>query len=155
MKFIKIRFTAWRDEGAARRTPAFQRQLAYWNARVSVLSREAADIAVERAHADSDVLRKALAGINADLQKVEAERMLLLFAEAAERNVGEAHDRKKVGTFGYQILDDTGTRVIKVVDEGGNDLPETAVYSYEVVDVPALPAWAMKDGRAPEIDARP
>ena len=135
-----------------RRTPAFQRQLAYWNARVGVLSREAADLGVQRARADSEGLRKSLARINADLQKVEAERTLLLTAEAGERNVanGEAHEHKKVGTFGYQILDDAGTRVIRVLDEGGNDLPEKAVFSYELVEDPPLPGGAMKDGRALE-----
>ena len=149
VKLIKIRFTHWRDQGTVARTPAFEKQLAYWNSRVGVLSREAADLAAHRAHADSVWLQNSLARITVELQRVEAERTLLLTTEAAERNdASNAREHKRVGTFGYQILDDAGIRVIRVVDEGGNDLPETAVYFYEVVDFPALPAWAMQDGRA-------
>ena len=149
MKLIKIRFTHWRDGDATARTPASQRQLDYLAARVGVLSREAADLESQRAHADNVGLQKSIARINADLQNLEAERMLLLHAEAAERSVayGGARKHKKVGTFGYQILDDSGTRVIKVVDEGGNDLPDKAVYIYELVE--PMPA-SMKDGRATE-----
>ena len=152
MKLLKIRFTHWRDQGAGARAPASQRQLDYLDTRVGVLSREAADLEAWRAHGDNVGLQKAIAKINADLQNVEAQRALLLYEEWAERNVAHnaARKHRKVGTFGYQILDDFGTRVIRVVDERGNDLPENAVYAYELVETdPPMPA-TMTGDRASE-----
>ena len=155
MKLLKIRFTHWRDQGAAPRTPASQRQLDYLTNRVGVLSREAADLEARRAHADNVGLQQSIARINTELQNCEGQRTLLLYEEWAERQV--AHDaarkHKRVGTFGYQILDDSGTRVIRVVDEGGNDLPDKAVYAYELVEIdPPMPA-TMKRGPTSESHA--
>ena len=153
MKLIKIKFTHWRDRGAGPRTPASQRQFDYFATRVGVLSRAAADLqAAERTHADNTGLQKSIARINADLQNVEAERTLLLLQEAAERSVAcvAARQHKRVGTFGYQILDESGTRVIRVVDEAGNDLPDKAVYSYELAEIDRPMAATMKGSRAVE-----
>jgi hypothetical protein len=63
-------------------------------------------------------------------------------ADAATR---AARENKKIDTFGYQVLNDSGTHVGYIVNEAGNHLPAKAVYSYEVVDDdPPLPAWAKK-----------
>ena len=52
---------------------------------------------------------------------------------------------RKVGTFGYQVLNAVGSEVLNIVDKSGKDLPAKAVYAFEVVDDdPALPAWAKK-----------
>ena len=86
-----------------------------------------------------------------------AERAHLLSVEAAaaQAETRAARENKKIGTFGYQVLNDVGTHVGYIVDEAGNHLPAKAVYAYEVVDDnPPLPEWAMKDGRAPERHAR-
>ena len=146
MKLLKIRFTHWRDQGAAPRAPAVQRQLDYLVTRVGVLSREAADLETWRSHADNAGLRQSIAKINANLRDLEGQRTLLLYEEWAEREAAHDAARKhpKVGTFGYQILDNSGTRVIRVMDEGGNDLPENAVYAYELVEIdPPMPSGAM------------
>ena len=145
MKLIKIRFTSWRDRSAAPRSPAFQEQLDAWTTRVSVLSDATARIKEQQAHANIQALQKSLARIAAELQKIDDERTLLISAEeaAAEAELRAASGREKAGIFGYQVFNDAGTHVKKLVDEDGNDLPAEAVFSYEVVDDdPPLPAWA-------------
>jgi hypothetical protein len=48
------------------------------------------------------------------------------------------------------VLNDVGTHAGYIVDEAGNDLPAKAVFSYELLEDPPLPARAMKDGGALE-----
>ena len=58
----------------------------------------------------------------------------------AEAETRAAREHNKTGTFGYQVLNGSGTHVGYVVDEAGNRLPGKAVYSHEVVDQnPLLP----------------
>ena len=144
-KLIKFRFTTWRDEPAPRRAPAIQRQLDYWATRTNVLSSAEAHINEQQVHADGETLQKSRVRINADLQKIDTERTALLSAEKVGLDAATraARVHKRVGTFGYQVLNEIGTLVEKLVDEAGNDLPEKAVFSYEVFDHhPTLPAWA-------------
>ena len=144
---MKIRFTAWRDQGAAPRSRLFQEQLDVWTKRIRELSVAAARIKGEQAHADSEMLKNSLAGINADLEKIDAERTLLLCIEeaAAEAETLAATKHKKAGTFGYQVLNETGNGVAMILDEAGDYLPPQALYRYEVVDEnPPLPEWAKK-----------
>lgn len=148
VKLTKFRFTTWRDQPAPPRSPAGQTQLDYWTTRISVLTSAAAQINEQQIHADSETLQKSRVRINADLQKIDAERTALLSAEEAEANAAAraARAHKKVGTFGYQVLNEIGTVVEKLVDEAGNGLPAEAVFSYEVFDHhPPLPAWAEKE----------
>jgi len=78
-----------------------------------------ASIKEQVAHADSEALQKAHARITADLQNIVVVRTLLLADEDdAARTVGE---HKKVGTFGYQVWNDEGTQLTKLLDETGND----------------------------------
>lgn len=71
--------------------------------------------------------------------------MLSAEADVAEAETRAASEHEKAGTFGYQVLDETGARVAMVVDEAGDYLPVQAVYSFEVVDDnPPLPVWAKK-----------
>lgn len=147
MKLVKIRFTAWRDKSAAPRPPALQQQLDHWTTRINILTVAAARIREQQATADSEALQESVARITADLQKIDDERTPLLSAEEAVADAAAraAREHKKVGTFGYQVLNDAGTHVGYIVDEAGNYLPAKAVYSYEVVDDdPPLPAWANK-----------
>jgi hypothetical protein len=147
VKLVKIRFTSWRDRSVASRSPAFQEQLDAWAKRESVLSAAVARIREQEVHANIEALQKSLARIAADVKKIDDERTLLLSAEeaAAEAEARAASEHEKAGTFGYQVFNDTGTHVTKLVDEAGNDLPAHAVFSYEVVDDhPPLPAWAKK-----------
>ena len=149
VKLIKIRFTAWRDQGAAPRSPVFQDQLDFWTKRLRELSVAAARIKGEQAHADNEMLQNSLAEITADRAKIDAERTLLLSIEeaAAEAETLAARKHKKAGTFGYQVLNETGNGVAMILDEAGDYLPAQAVYRYEVVDTdPPLPAWA-KEGK--------
>lgn len=145
VKLIKIRFTSWRDRSVASRSPAFQEQLDAWAKRESALSAAVAHIKEQEINANIETLQKSLARIAADVQKIDDERTLLLSAEeaAVEAEARAASKHEKAGTFGYQVFNDAGTHVTKIVDEAGNDLPAQAVFSYEVVDDhPPLPAWA-------------
>jgi hypothetical protein len=147
VKIIKIRFTAWRDQSAAPRSPVFQEQLDVWTKRIRELSVAAARIKDEQAHADNELLQDSLARITADLEKIDAERTLLLSIEeaAAEAETRAARKHKKAGTFGYQVLNETGNGVAMILDEAGDYLPAQALYRYEVVDEnPPLPEWAKK-----------
>ncbi|HKQ25167.1 MAG TPA: hypothetical protein VJT81_12065 [Burkholderiales bacterium] len=147
MRLIKIRFTSWRDRSVAPRAPAIQEQLDAWAKRVSALSAAVAHIKEQEVNANIEALQKSLARIAADVQKIDDERALLLSAEetAAEAEQRAAGRHKTAGTFGYQVLNDAGTHVARLVDEAGNDLPAQAVFSYEVVDDhPPLPAWAKR-----------
>ena len=147
MKLIKVRFTSWRDQSAAPRSPLFQEQLDVWTKRISELSLAVARIRDGRAHAGNELLQDSLAEMIADLEKIEAERALLLSVEATAAQVETlaARQHKKVGTFGYHVLNDVGSHVGYIVDEAGSYLPPKAVYAYEVVDDdPPLPDWAKK-----------
>jgi hypothetical protein len=147
VKLVKIRFTAWRDQPDEPRSPAFQQLLDDWTTRINLLSVAAARIKEQREHANSEALQKALGRISAELQKIDDERTPLLFAEEAVADAAAraAREHKKIGTFGYQVLNDPGTHVGYIVDEAGHYLPPKAVYSYEVVDDdPPLPSWAKK-----------
>jgi hypothetical protein len=107
----------------------------------------AARITEELAHADSEMLQKSLARINAEMQTIEAGRTLLFATEKAEfdAEARAAREHKKAGTFGYQVLNDAGTEAVKIVDDTGNDLVVDALIAHEVVDDdPPLPAWARK-----------
>ncbi|HWH47510.1 MAG TPA: hypothetical protein VN664_06905 [Burkholderiales bacterium] len=148
MKFVKIKFTSWRDAPPAGRSAAFEKQLDAWATRLSEFSAAAAQIKKEQAEADSEALQSALARVTADLEKIDAERTLLLSQEraAAEAETRAAKEHERTGTLGYRVLSDAGNHVTRIVDEFGNDLPETAVYTFEVVDPdPPRPDWAKQE----------
>ena len=130
-KLVKIRFTAWSDQPVVSRPAALQRQLDYWNTRVSVLSSEAEAISAGCDNANSDALQNSLATVAAALQRIETARASFLCAESSTH---EANAHYRVGTIGYQVCNDWGTHVLRVVDEVGGDLPETAVFSYAIVE---------------------
>ena len=145
MKLVKIRFTGWRDKPGTPRTSDLQTKLDAWTGREHVLRGAALRVRQQQATADSEALRKEFTAITTELTKINAARQPLLSVEDAARNIdtGEARGHKKVGTFGYQVFDEAGTEVTRIVDEDGHDLPAEAVYSYEVVDdKPPLPEWA-------------
>ena len=130
-KLVKIRFTAWSDQPVGSRPAALQRQLDYWNTRVSVLPSEAEAIAAGWENANSDGLQNSLATVAAALHRIETARASFLWADS---NTHEASAHYRVGTIGYQVCNDWGTHVLRVVDEVGGDLPETAVFSYAIVE---------------------
>ena len=149
MKLIKIRFTSWRDQSPEPRSPTVQAHLDALITRLSVLSAAAARIKDEQILVDSEMLQKSLARVNTELATIHAEWTQLLFAEKTEAHAATraASEYVKAGAFGYQVWNDAGTHLTKLVDEAGNDLPEKAVYSYYVVDNdPPLPEWA-KQGK--------
>ena len=148
MKFVKIQFTSWRDAPPVARSAAFQKQLDAWAARLSEVSVAAAQIRKEQAEADSEALQSALDRVTADLEKIDAERTLLLSQEraAAEAETRAAKEHERTGTVGYRVLSDTGNQVTRIVDESGTDLPEAAVYTFAVVDPdPPWPDWAKQE----------
>ena len=152
MKLIKIRFTGWRDKPDPSRSTDLQRKLDAWMGREHVLRGAALRVRQKQAMADSEVLKMQFAAITTEIDSIHAVRQPLIDAEAAAVEQAQAAllQHKKAGTFGYQVLNDAGTEVVKIVDEAGNDLPATAVYSYEVVDDdPPLPAWAKKGKTGP------
>lgn len=147
MKLIKIRFTSWRDQSVAPRKLEFQDRLEAWNARETALTAAAAAVKAEQAHADSEALQRSLVRIDTEVRKIDSERTFLLSVEeaAAEAETRAATEHEKVGTFGYQVVEEPGNRVAMVVDEAGDYLPAQALYTCEVVDTdPLLPAWAKK-----------
>jgi len=147
VKLIKIRFTAWRDKSVPPRPTAIQEQLDAWTERKSALAIAAARVKTDPANAAIEGPQRLLARIAAELRKIDAESAVLLAAEeaAADAEAHAASKHEKAGTFGYQLLDETGNRVAMVVDEAGDSLPTQAVYSFEVVDDnPPLTDWAKK-----------
>ena len=133
MKFVKIRFTTWRDQGAAPPAREIQEQHDEFSARMNLLAANAARMKKKR-DGNSQEDQKSVDGIAAEKAAADAE-------ECASRT------HKKVGTFGYQLLDETGTRILLVLDEAGDYLSAQALYTCEVVDEnPPLPEWA-KEGR--------
>ncbi len=149
MKLIKIRFTAWRDHSVAPRAKDIQERHDEFSTRMTLLAATAARIKYKHAEGNAKEDQESLAGIAAERKSLDARRVALLSAEkvAADAEVRTARAHKKVGTFGYQVIDETGSRVAMVVDEDGDYLPAQAVYSFEVVDDnPPPPEWA-KDGK--------
>lgn len=147
VKLIKIRFTAWRDKPGATRSTDLQRKLDAWMGREHVLRGAALRVRQKQAMADSEVLNMQFAAITTELDSIHAVRQPLIDAEvvAVEQAQAGLLWHKKVGTFGYQVLNDAGTEAVKIVDESGNDLPAQAVYAFEIVDPdPPLPEWAKK-----------
>ena len=147
MKLIKIKFTAWRDQREASRSLEFQKQLDEWAGHERVLNGAAVRVRQQQATADSEVLKMQIAAITKEINNIHASRQPLLDAETSTIKRAEAAllRHKKVGTFGYQVLNSAGTEMIKIVDESGRDLPAEAVYAFEVVDTyPSRPAWAKK-----------
>lgn len=147
MKLVKIRFTAWRDKHAAPRSIPLQRRLDDWAAREHVLQHTAARVQEVRSKADSETLRMQFTALTTELGNINVQRQPIIDAKATaiERAQTAMLVHPMVGTFGYQVLNDAGTEVMKIVDAAGNDLPEKAVYAYEVADNrPPLPAWAGK-----------
>jgi hypothetical protein len=106
----------------------FQQQIDALTTRISVLSADATHIREEQAHGKIEAEQKSIAGIAADMEKIDDERTLLLAAEevVAEAETRAAREHEKTGTLGYQVLNDSGTLVGYVVDEAGNHLPEKA-----------------------------
>ena len=148
MKFVKIKFTSWHDAPPAARSGEFEKQLDAWAARLNAFSAEAAQIKEEQARSDSEALQSALAKVIADLEKIDAERTLLLSLEraAAAAETRAAKEHQRTGTFGYRVLSDAGNEVTRTVDESGSNLPEAAVYTFAVVDPdPPLPDWAKQE----------
>ena len=146
MKLVKIRFTTWRDQSVAPRAREIQERHDEFSTRMNLLAANAARIKYKRdGNAEED--QKSLAGIAADRDSLETGRRALLSSEeaASAAEIAAARAHKQVGTFGYQVLDETGSRVAMVVDEAGDYLPAQALYTYEVVDEnPPPPEWAKK-----------
>jgi hypothetical protein len=147
VKLTKIKFTAWRDDREAPRSSDLRRKLDAWTAREHVLRGAALRVRQQQAEADSEILNMELLALTTELQNIDAVRQGLIDAEVAELERAQTAllQHKKVGTFGYQVLNDAGTHVGYIVDEVGNHLPTNAVYAFEVVDPdPPLPEWATK-----------
>ncbi|HKQ22973.1 MAG TPA: hypothetical protein VJT81_00845 [Burkholderiales bacterium] len=116
-------------------------------ARITALSAEAAHIREEQAHGKIEAEQDALVGIAADIEEIEGERALLVAAKEAtvEAAARGANEHERTGSFGYQVLSGPDDRVTMIVDENGDYLPISAVYTYEVVDEnPPLPMWGRK-----------
>ena len=146
VKLIKIRFTAWRDDREAPRSSDLQAKLDAWAGREHVLRGALLRVRQKQAGTASEVLNMEFDAIATELYNIEAVRQPLIDAEVAEVEQAQAAllKHKRVNTFGYQVFNDAGTEVVKIVDESGNDLPAKAVFAYEVVDTGPLPQWAKK-----------
>ena len=145
VKLIKIRFTSWRDQSVSPSTRVLEEQLGALIVREIAVRAAARNATAEQAHADREGVHRSLVSFAEALREINAERRTLFSAErtaaAAEARAAAAH--KKVGTFGFQVLN--GSEVVRIVDEFGNDLHADAVYAYEVVDHnPPLPEWVKK-----------
>ena len=145
VKLIKIRFTAWGYKHATHRSAAVQRRLNDWALREDVLQRAAARVQEQRSKEDSEALGLEFAAITTELVNINAHRQPIIDDEIAAAHQAQRAmlNHAMVGTFGYQIWNDNGTGVIKVVDDAGNDLPAEVMFSYDVVDYDSpLPEWA-------------
>jgi len=145
VKLIRIKFTSSPAQSAAR-SKVFQDQLDAWASREVELSDVAMRLREELAEANSSVLQKSLARINDELQLIDARRSLLLATSRkapSEAETGAEGEHEEIGIFGYQVIDETGSRVAMVVDDAGAYLHGRALCTYEVVDEnPPLPQWA-------------
>ena len=125
----------------------FQQQIEALTARITALSGEAMHIREALGHGKIEAEQESLAGIAADIEKIEGERALLVAAEEAtvEAAARAASEHERTSTFGYQVLSGPDNRIAMIVDESGAYLPLGAVYTYEVVDEnPLLPMWGRK-----------
>ena len=84
-----------------------------------------------RSKADSEALRLEFTALTTELANINAQRQSIIDAEtaAAQRAQLAMLNDAMVGTFGYQVWNDTGTGVVKIVDDAGNDLPVEVVCS--------------------------
>lgn len=150
MKLIKIRFTEWREKPFTR-SAATEKKLDEIDTQERVkraeliAARQLIEDAGERNLPADSPLRAGVAAIAAELQQLADRRRKVLEAEeqAAREAAEAARNHERVGTFGYQVLNNAGTAVVKEVDADGNDLPAGVTYGSEVVDTnPKPPKWA-------------
>ena len=150
MKLMKVEFIEWRDpptknrladseiEIATRRVAeAGQRELAVRSELIEV--KELLTVAETRALLDrrESLLRQLDTSLQARRSALYAE------SAAATDAIHSMKSHARVGTFGYQVLDDELTEMAELVDADGNSLPEGAVYGYRIVDqAPPAPTWA-------------
>lgn len=151
MKLMKIEFTEWRDPPAPAARRAISEVEAATKRVAEIVQREAglrAELAevkglLELGQTQSMLDRRAalLEQLEAALKAKAAARAAVEAAADLETQAIRAHAR--VGSAGYQVLNEEGTAVVQVVDADGNDLPEGAVYGYRITDqAPSRPAWA-------------
>ena len=144
MRFVKIRFTAWGD----------RRKSASWShhapdastAREKVLRGAVRRLRKLQIQAKSEILHMALNALARELGNIHAARQRIAARKTTAVQLKDLVDpHKKVGTYGYQVLNPVGSQVLKIVDQSGKDLPADAMYAFEVSDDdPPLPDWAKK-----------
>ena len=150
MIFMQVQFTEWRDApnpGAllVSEADAAGQTLAALSARECEVRADIAQTEALLKQDDSDELRAVLAGNLVEMDNVSAARKAALAAQSAAGEAAYAASKAhaRVGSLGYQIIDEAAGVVLKLLDADGADLPEGAVYGYQIVDQkPALPAWA-------------
>lgn len=148
MRYMKIQITAWRDRATLRLT-ATQRQFAALDERELSIRQILADSETPQADAvDQQATNPELAQVSADRTALhDGEESLAKAAIAASL----MHSR--VGSFGYQEINDEGTEMVSIRDEAGNLFPATALYEYEIVDRdPPMPKWGTPPPPPPEQD---
>jgi len=156
MKLMKVRFTEWRDAPARAHAgdtgselEVASRHVADCTQREIALRAQLGELKGLIEIADTQPLRDRRTALAIELDAALRARRAAL---SAEHSAGEvvrlamkAHP--KVGSDGYQVLNDEGTEMLRVVDAAGKDLPASAVYGYEIIDqAPPLPAWATAGG---------
>lgn len=151
MKYIMIKFTAWRDgtgnaqaDAAGTESAAATEKLAKLQTRDVELQAELTHIQGMQKISDSESVRDRLKEIAAEIDNLfaarKAARAALDAAGRDQHRAAKAHARS--GSFGYQVVSDDGA-VIEIVDDQGKPLPEGAVHENEVVDAnPPTPRWA-------------
>lgn len=147
MKFIKVRFTEWRDgaQPPDDEVAAAQGKLTELNARDAVVRADLAHTETLLESVSSEVLRDRLAGHAVEADNIYVARKAALSALEAAGNAAHAamKTHARVGTFGYQVIDEAQMKVVSLLDAGGNALPAGAVYGCEVADAnPPAPSWA-------------
>ena len=152
MQFIKVRFTEWRDAPAPINVKAPVSEADAAAGQLALLAEREAEVRGDIAHAESllkiansEQLRERLAGHIMEMDNLYISRKAALAAQAsageAQMSAMKAHAR--VGSLGYQVIDEAAMKVLALVDADGAALPAGAVYGYEVIDPnTAPPAWA-------------
>ena len=150
MKLIAIQFTEWRDPGdtthvavetaskasaaAVAKLTSLKSQIGQQDELLKIAQSTAVDAKRSELAAQLPGVVDEIAAARAAEQQAEADAMAAI------------KKHPMVGKTGYQVLDDAGETVLKVVDADGNDLPDGVVYGYvftAAVADNALPSWGI------------
>jgi len=148
MQYIKIRILEWRDEASFNLLQKVGTQARAALEKAEAARGRASSLTAQLAKTDErlqqlhDQTEAAAARSLAAQLTNEANALQAIADQASADNSKKRSTHKMCGTFGYQIVDESGN-VESIVDEAGAPYPADAIYGYEVADAnPPAPSWA-------------